>query len=137
VFEANKVLGMVWHAGTDCLSYSAKFRDLNEFIESRGESSKSIIWTKRILLSLSATVYDPLGLIALFTVRSRSLSQSLWQEKLELDQPIPDKVVKSWLEWLDELFTFPLLIIVPRYLKMKPKKFVELHVFADASTKVL
>jgi N-acetyl-anhydromuramyl-L-alanine amidase AmpD len=32
VFEANKVLDMVWHAGTDCLSYSAKFKHLDEFI---------------------------------------------------------------------------------------------------------
>jgi hypothetical protein len=61
-------------------------------------------WTKRLILRLSVTVYDPLGLISPFTVRARTILQTLWGEDLDWDTPIPDKYITLWKVWLDELF---------------------------------
>ena len=61
---------MVWDANTDLLTYNAKYRSMIEFINAvnlHRKASKSE-WTKRLILRLSATVYDPLGVISVFTV---------------------------------------------------------------------
>ncbi len=48
---------------------------------------------KEIILRLSATVYDPLGLISPFTIRARTILQALWGENLDWDTPDPDKSI--------------------------------------------
>lgn len=135
VLEASKVLGMIWDAKEDMFKYNCKFSCLEEFFDKIG-LSKQPSWTKRLILQLSATVYDPLGLISPFTIRSRSLLQSLWKENLTWDTPIPETYMTSWNQWLSEMFLLPEKIAIPRFLKFKSNRKVELHVFADASTKV-
>ena len=64
IFDSNKVLGMVWDANTDLITYNAKYKNADQFIEAM--SLKKVSkgdWTKRLILRLSATVYDPLGLV--------------------------------------------------------------------------
>jgi hypothetical protein len=59
IFDLYKVLGMVWDANTDLISYNAKYKNADQFIEAMSlmKVSKGN-WTKR----LSATVFDPLEL---------------------------------------------------------------------------
>ena len=47
--------------------------------------------TKQIILSQKNGVYDPMGLIAPFTVRVKILMRKLWQEPKQIgwDDPIP------------------------------------------------
>jgi len=68
IFDFNKVLGMVWDASTDLLTYNAMYKRLIEFINAVNLHRKvcKSEWTKRLILRLS--VYDPLGLISPFTV---------------------------------------------------------------------
>jgi len=87
-------------------------------------------------LRLSATVFDPLGLISPFTVRSRKILQRLWQEELKWDDPIPERHDARWRQWLTELFTESNLINIPRCLNFGKGKTISLHVFVDASTEV-
>ncbi len=96
VFDLNKVLGMVWDANTDLITYNAKYKNADQFIEAM--SLKKVSkgdWTKRLILRLSATVYDPLGLISPFTIRARTILQALWGENLDWDTPVPDKLRAS------------------------------------------
>ena len=65
---------MVWDANSDLLTYNAKYKSTIEFINESSVNlhrkvSKSE-WTKRLILRLSATVYNPLGQISPFTVRA-------------------------------------------------------------------
>ena len=138
VFDCNKVLGMVWDANTDLLTYNAKYKSTIEFINAVNTHTKvsKSEWTKRLILRLSATVYDPLGLISPFTVRARTILQTLWGENLDWDTPVPDKYITLWKVWLDELFELPKLIKIPRHIGLMENLKVELHVFVDASTKV-
>jgi len=135
VLEANKVLGMTWDAQTDQFKYNCKFSSPEEFFNKLNFESNPQ-WTKRLILRLSATVYDPLGLISPFTVRARSILQNLWKEELTWDTPVPENYMKLWNDWLNELFELPHVINIPRYLKFKSNRTIELHVFADASTRV-
>jgi hypothetical protein len=62
IYEASKVVGMVWDVETDVLCFHAKFKNCEEFFQSL-KITKNPVWTKCLVLKLSATVYDPLGLI--------------------------------------------------------------------------
>ena len=87
---------MVWDANTDLITYNAKYKNADQFIEAM--SLKKVSkgdWTKRLILRLSATVYDPLGLISPFTIRARTILQALWGENLEWDTPVPEKIYIS------------------------------------------
>jgi hypothetical protein len=33
IFDSNKVLGMVWSANTDLITYNAKYKNADQFIE--------------------------------------------------------------------------------------------------------
>ena len=126
---------MTWEAESDSFRYTCKFAPSGEFFEHL-KLAKEPQWTKRLILRLSATVYNPLRLISPFTVRSRSILQPLWQEELDWDTPIPEEFVKWWNEWLEELFEIALICTFPRHLQFRKIFSIELHVFADASTKV-
>ena len=135
IYDTSKVLGMVWDASTDLLKFCSKFKNTEEFFASLKLNRKPT-WTKRLILKLSATVYDPTGLISPFTVRARSLLQDLWKEELSWDSPIPETYAKRWNDWLEELFLLAKLIEIPRFLQFDKDRKAQLHVFVDASTKV-
>ncbi len=83
----NKVLGMAWDANTDLITYNAKYKNADQFIEAM--SLKKVSkgdWTKRLILRLSATVYDPLGLISPVTTESST-------------GPMQPPSCKTWLNW--------------------------------------
>jgi hypothetical protein len=86
---------MVWDVNTDLLTYNAKYKSTIKFISAVNIHKKvyKSQWTKRLILRLSATVYNPLGLISPFTVRARTMLQTLWGENLDRDTPVPDKYI--------------------------------------------
>ncbi len=133
--ETSKVLGMVYSAKDDNFSYVSKYKCLEDFIKAKRIKNK-FQWTKRLILCFSATAYDPLGLICAFIVRARSFLQDLWSESLTWDEPIPSKYHLDWTNWLEELFRIDNLLKIPRFLQFSSNNKVEIHVFADASTKV-
>ena len=135
VLEESKVLGMHWDADQDIIRYISKFKNVEAFF-THLKITKSPVWTKRLILKLSATVYDPLGLISPYTVKARSILQELWKCDLTWDQPIPEGFAKRWQDWLSELFVLAENISIPRWLKCKDGRKITLHVFTDASSRV-
>jgi hypothetical protein len=113
IYEASKVVGMVWDVETDVLCFHAKFKNCEEFFQSL-KITKNPDWTKRLILKLSATVYDPLGSISPFTVKARSILQNLWKVKnMNWDNKIPDEFAQCWSDWLVELFQLAEMISIP------------------------
>ncbi len=135
VFEESKVLGMSWDAKTDTLKFNSKYKNVEEFFQSL-KITKNPVWTKRLILKLSATVYDPLGLIAPYTVKARSILQELWKVDIDWDQQIPEEFSKRWTDWLEELFQLAEMITIPRWLQFKDGRKATIHVFTDASSRV-
>ncbi|XP_062715275.1 uncharacterized protein LOC134291498 [Aedes albopictus] len=96
--------------------------------------------TKRRILSLIATLFDPLGLIGATTVSAKIFMQQLWTlqdangKGLDWDQPVPPTVGEAWRKFNEKL---PLLnqIRVNRCVIIPNAVSVELHCFSDASEK--
>ena len=96
---------------------------------------KSKPLTRRGLLSVVCSLYDPLGFVAPIVLPAKVILQDLCRKRLEWDDPIPDDERNRWLSWLEDLQRLEQLS-VDRCLK--PPSFgkvvsVQLHHFSDAS----
>ena len=51
------------------------------------------------------SIYDPLGLAGLYTVRAKILMRKLWtyETKLDWDDPIPEEYGRKWMTFFDDL----------------------------------
>ncbi|XP_074632711.1 uncharacterized protein LOC141891621 [Acropora palmata] len=95
---------------------------------------KSKPLTRRGLLSVVCSLYDPLGFIAPIVLPAKVIVQDQCRNRLEWDDPIPDGERNRWLSWLEDLQKLEQLS-VDRCLK--PRNFgkvvsVQLHHFSDA-----
>lgn len=94
-------------------------------------------YTKRIVLSRTAQLFDPLGWLSPVIVRAKIFMQELWQANLDWDEPIPNHLETRWKSYINQLKDLS-LISVPRWLGLSPSSLsVELHGFADASQAAL
>ena len=78
-----KFLGLKWDVNQDCLSFSF-------------QPVQHELLTKRYCLSLTAQLFEPLGLLLPVTIRARLFLQQLWRSKLDWDQPLPIELQASW-----------------------------------------
>ena len=114
-------LGMKWCAETDTLGFSVVL--------------KPKPWTRRGILSVVSSLYDPLGLVAPFLLTSKLLLQDLCKKKdLDWDDEIPSDYKTRWNKWLNEI---PVLEGISLKRCVKPKEFgdvisSQIHVFSDA-----
>ena len=68
-------LGLKWNTETDCFRFSVCLH----------QPSKS---TKRGILSRLSTVFDPLGVLALYMLPAKCLLQTLWRKNKGWDEPL-------------------------------------------------
>ena len=63
------------------------------------------ILTKRTILSQANSIYDPLGLAGLYTVRAKILMRKLWtnETQLDWDDPIPEENRREWVIFFNDL----------------------------------
>ncbi|XP_053403265.1 uncharacterized protein LOC123558686 [Mercenaria mercenaria] len=123
--RATKVLGMVWNPESDIIT----------FAKSKRCTSNLVPMTKRELLKESSSIYDPLGILSPLTVRSKILMQSLWQQKLEWDEPLPAEIVLRWHSMKADI-NEGIKTELPRcYFSKEFKDLTKLHVFTDSSMK--
>ncbi|XP_071582174.1 uncharacterized protein [Temnothorax nylanderi] len=93
------------------------------------------VHTKRSVLSFIAKLYDPLGWASPIVIAAKMLMQELWLRKIDWDAPIPDDLLHQWINYVSDLPNIS-KIRIPRWTGMRQDKIdVELHGFADASTR--
>ena len=118
---SSKVLGVRWNVNGDEFYF-----DINE-PELSGEV------TKRSMLKVVASMYDPLGLVSPITVMGKMLFQEAAKLK-SWDEVVSSELAERWLMWIASLKSLVSLKI-PRC--VKPNQFddamLELHCFSDAS----
>lgn len=91
--------------------------------------------TRRNILSIVSSVYDPLGILALVVLPAKGILQELCRLKIGWDVLIPDELAREWSAWktmLQQLVD----ISVPRCFKpagFGEAVFNQLYHFADAS----
>ncbi|XP_035986832.1 uncharacterized protein LOC118560169 [Fundulus heteroclitus] len=91
--------------------------------------------TRRGILSVISSVYDPLGFLAPVVLSAKIFLQGLCRKRLGWDDPLPCSVTREWMSWLEDLHHLE-NFKVSRCLK--PVDFgdlvsARLHHFADAS----
>ena len=118
-----RVLGVLWDIQEDKLFL--KF-DTNNFTEKTS-------FTLRQLLSLIASVFDPLGLVAPAVVTLKIILQEVWRTGVSWDGNLPILLQKRIQKWLHESSKSD-RVSLPRCMQVLPTiSLSELHVFTDAS----
>ena len=121
--HVERALGVRWNITSDKFGYKIVVKDRPA--------------TRRGILSVVSSIYDPLGFVSPFVLVAKFILQDLCRSNLGWDERIPEEVLRRWQSWLEML---PKLeeILVDRCLK--PPNFgeitsCELHTFSDASLK--
>ena len=120
-----KALGVEWDTENDRLTYDS-FSDLS--------IAEKV--TKRVMLSTTARLFDPLGGVSPFVLRGKILAQECWKEKLDWDEEVPAKMAKEWRQWAEQIKDLS-KVHMPRCVKQHEVKKQELHCFTDASEKAI
>ena len=81
--EYTKVLGVEWNVVSDC------FRPVISTCEVNGPL------TKRVLVSNIARLFDVLGWCSPTVILMKILLQRLWEQNLEWDEPVPERIQNS------------------------------------------
>ena len=116
-----RALGLNWCVESDTFKIKITIRDRP--------------FTRRGLLSVVGSVYDPLGVLAPAVLPAKTILQDLCRSKIGWDDHLPEPIKRRWCDWLSSLtalehFSFPRCL--------KPEGFenyksAQLHHFADAS----
>ena len=59
--------------------------------------------TKRSILQVLVSFYDPLGFHAPVIVRAKCLIQAIWKEGFDWDNPLPESYLTLWKEIAEDL----------------------------------
>jgi hypothetical protein len=86
-----KVLGMQWDSKADVLSLCPISHNDNQ------------MFTKRNVLKMVASVFDPMGLFSPVILKARLYFQSLCDKQLQWDEQLSDKLAAEWREILSDL----------------------------------
>ena len=101
-----KALGVAWLVSTDQLTFSV--------LPDMDVSGTTI--TKRVVSSLAAKIFDPMGYLAPFLLRAKLVLQKCWMEKIGWDDQVDQSIEKEFLKWLEEVpalqkFSIPRFIV--------------------------
>ncbi|XP_052855140.1 uncharacterized protein LOC128263903 [Drosophila gunungcola] len=118
--DVTKTLGVVWLPVKDYF----QFRLDDSFLDLRA--------TKRNILSVTARLFDPLGLLCPLVTKAKMLLQELWLRKLDWDESLPMQLLTSWETFKATLLQLP-KIKVSRFVNTDPQVPIQIHGFADAS----
>ena len=120
-----KLLGTMWNSVSDEFTFC-----FSELINLVGKLPKS----RRSLLKVTASIFDPLGLLSPFIIKLKLLFQTPCHRRVGWDEPLADRSLKQWNELMFE-FTLLQQIRIPRCYfddDMVPD-LIECHGFSDAS----
>lgn len=124
-----KVLGMCWDTNDDTFMYKTRFVRVQPEVLT-GERNP----TKREMLSVAMSVFDPFGFLAHFMLESKIILQDLWRIGVGWDERIPDVIEQRWHAWRVEIDRTRLLKVARCFTPhLRTSLDVQLHVFADAS----
>ena len=115
-----KALGVAWNCQTDTFTFESR-------------NLKKQVSDVASVLSILASIYDPLGIVAPFVLSGKQIFQEIWKKGKGWKNPVPESYVKLWNDWLDQL---PIVaeLEIPRWYGFPSRAEKALHVFSDAST---
>ena len=84
-----RALGVLWCENSDTFKFRVNLKDKP--------------MTRRGVLSVVSSIYDPLGFIAPVVLPAKMILQRLCKENTSWDQEISQHLSKDWLTWLNQL----------------------------------
>ncbi|XP_068720606.1 uncharacterized protein [Montipora capricornis] len=88
-----RALGLHWNMETDMFTFKVNLKEKPD--------------SRRGILSLASSLYDPLGLVAPIILPAKKLLQDLCKQKLGWDDPINDDDKERWEKWKNQLSGLP------------------------------
>lgn len=82
-------LGLNWDLKSDTFTFKV--------------STEEKPFTRRGVLSMVNSIYDPLGFIAPVTIEGKSILRELTLENGDWDSPLPQEMAETWVTWRDSL----------------------------------
>jgi hypothetical protein len=115
-----RALGMKWTLDTDALGFHVTSNEKPN--------------TRRGILSMVSSVYDPLGFVAPFVLTAKKILQELCREQITWDDSLPEEYHKRWLKWRGQLKDIEEIVV---HRCLHPGNFgsitsTQIHVFSDA-----
>ncbi|XP_070529846.1 uncharacterized protein [Cardiocondyla obscurior] len=89
--EDARILGLAWNTKGDIFQFPCTY----------STSSSSI--TKRLIVSKTSKLFDPLGLLGPILVVAKLMIQALWNYKIDWDESVPQNVNTEWTHFTKEL----------------------------------
>ncbi|XP_055605011.1 uncharacterized protein LOC129753240 [Uranotaenia lowii] len=125
----HRILGIQWDAIADQFLFVPNFQNVESDVISGKRAP-----TKREVLKIAMSLYDPLGFISPLAIKVRILIRYIRKEKISWDDEVKNDLLKKWLNWLDDLQKVS-DIKIPRCILPYSDHVVtlELHTFFDAS----
>ena len=116
-------LGLLWDMNSDTFTFRTSVDDKP--------------FTRRGVLSVINSIYDPLGFVAPVVIKGKLLMQSMMSTMVDndWDEPLPDSFKEQWDRWISALSNLEHVSIPRQYAggSFKDAECREVHIFADAS----
>ncbi|XP_050338064.1 uncharacterized protein LOC126764420 [Bactrocera neohumeralis] len=80
----SSALGVTWNQRNDTLLFSFTPKQVHKSI------------TKRTILSIASSLFDPLGVLSPLVITSEIIMQELWLLKLDWDESVPQHIHQAW-----------------------------------------
>lgn len=113
-------LGIIWNKENDTLRFRANLSQQNP---------ETI--TKRIILKLLASVYDPIGIISPVLTPAKKLFQETCALSLSWDDALPQNLICTWKKWIKDMESLQEYKVKRCMHNVKKIIATELHVFSD------
>lgn len=122
-FEGVSTLGLIWDPKKDVLSLKV--------------SSFAADWapTKRLILSETSKLFDPLGWVGPVVIVAKILIQDLWIANIDWDTPVTQEFARTWIDFYDSLPDLEALK-VPRWINFSASEKQQLELHGIAKTRV-
>ena len=118
----HRALGMKWKVQNDCFTFAP--------------SDKQVTNTKRGIVSIVSSIFDPCGILAPFVFRAKCFIQELWRHGSDWDDRLPEIFESAWNAWLQELLSLNNFELPRHHFNLSPHTTnIEIHMFTDASIK--
>lgn len=115
---------MQWTGVNDLFSFRARTESLEILLNLERP-------TKRQLLQLAMSIFDPLGLVALISILARILLRNVCRYKVDIDDKLLEDLIPEWQRTVMLLRRLQ-SVTIPRWHGTRDRN-VDLHVFGDAS----
>ena len=116
----DRALGIIWNLSIDAFTFY-----FNPGI---------VVNTKRGILRITSSLFDPLGFLIPFLLIAKLLLQTLWRHELGWDDEITGEPLKIWNKWLESAKGISEFKIDRCYFRVRGSVLkIQLHLFCDAS----